>query len=307
MVERICRGIAGARAFLRGDCGAVIMCALGLVLCAGAGSAQEAKAPAGWTSETIQVKVATPKGEETKAITYFTNSIGVKLVLIPAGEFVMGSPGDEVGRDSNESPQHKVRITRAFYMGACELTQQQYKSIMGSLRPRFEGDSNPAEKLAWDSAVAFCKALSQKEDVTYRLPTEAEWEYGCRAGTTTPFYFGATVSANQANYNAADVQENAGAPSGKTMQVGSFTPNAFGLYDMHGNVYEWCQDLYGGDSYSKSPAEDPKGPDSGDAHIIRGGSWFNNLVALRSAARQWAIPSTRYGMIGFRVVAEVPE
>jgi formylglycine-generating enzyme required for sulfatase activity len=307
MGDRIRERVGGTRAFWRGECRGLILCVLVLTFCAGAVLAEDVKVPAAWTSETKQVKVATPSGEETKTITYYTNSIGVKLVLIPAGEFVMGSPASEELRDSNESPQHKVRVSKPFFIGAYELTQKQYASIMGMIEPRFQGDDNPMEKVAWDDAVAFFKMLSQREGVTYRLPTEAEWEYACRAGSTTPFYFGATISANQANYNATGVQENASAPTGKTMPVGSFPPNAFGLYDMHGNVFEWCQDWYGDDYYANSPPEDPKGPDRGDTKMLRGGAWNVKSFDLRSAAREWATTATRYGMIGFRVVVETPQ
>ena len=302
MRDRIRERVGGKRAFL---------CFLATAFCAGALLAQDVKVPDVWTSEAQQVKVATPTGAETKAITYYTNSIGVKLVLIPAGEFVMGSPAAEDGRDVTESPQHKVRITKPFFIGACELTQKQYQSIMGESTPRFEGANNPMEKVNWDDAVAFCQMLSRREGMTYRLPTEAEWEYACRAGSATPFYFGAAISPSQANYDT-------GAPYGpgdedrmdlgiKTKPVGSYLPNAFGLYDMAGNVYEWCQDLYADDYYAGSPAEDPKGPDHGDYRVLRGGSWYNQPLSLRSAARQWAIPTSRYGMMGFRVVVELPQ
>jgi len=307
MDERVQRRAGGIRVFWCGGLKPLMLYALVGVVGAGAGHAGDVKLPAAWTSETKQVKVATPNGEEVKTITYFTNSIGARLVLIPAGEYLMGSPESETGRGGNESPQHKVRITKPFYLGAHELTQRQYSAIMGSIQPRFQGDDNPMEKVSWSDVNAFCEALSQREGVKYRLPTEAEWEYACRAGSTTPFYFGATLSANQANFNVSGVREDAGAPKGRPMPLGSFPPNAFGLYDMHGNVFEMCQDWYDGEYYAKSPAEDPKGPGKGVSRVARGGSWSSPLPMVRSAARQWAQTPTRYGFMGFRVVVEVPQ
>ncbi len=284
---------------------------VGALFLAGAGLAQDVKVPGGWTAETRQVKAATPDGEQTKSIVYYTNSIGMKFVLVPAGEFQMGSPDTEEGRDSNESPQHRVRVTKPFFLSAYEVTQAQYQQVLGDAPARFQGDANPVEKVGYDDALDFCSALCRKEGAAYRLPTEAEWEYACRAGSTTPFHFGSTPSTSQANYDgsAAYGKGAVGQNRQQTLPVGSFPPNAFGLYDMHGNVAEWCQDYYDGDYYKASPAEDPKGPvgpTMGDARIARGGSWFGKAAHARSAARQWAIKSTRYAMGGFRVAVEAP-
>jgi len=244
----------------------------------------------------------------------FTNSTGMKLVWIPAGTFWMGSRDSvaEVveksnydGKQpfSNEHPQHRVTLTHGFWMGVTETTQYQYGNIAG-VKPRsgIMGDDQPAEVTVYE-AVAFCKKLSDKEGKTYRLPTEAEWEYACRAGTTTPFNTGETISVNQANYYGKGVYGNGstGTFLGKPMPVGSFTPNAFGLYDMHGNVVEWCSDWYLG-GYSNNPAENPTGPSSGRHHVYRGGSYTYAPVFCRSACRGLYRSIDRGSHHGFRIV-----
>jgi formylglycine-generating enzyme required for sulfatase activity len=193
-----------------------------------------------------------------------TNSIGMKLVLIPAGEFMMGSPDSDV---KAEKPQHPVRITKPFYLGVNAVTQEQYERLMSNNPSYFKGDpQRPVETVAWDDAVAFCQTLSKKEGVTYRLPTEAEWEYACRAGTTTRYGFGDDPK-NMSDY--AWCKQNS---DGNTHPVGQKKPNAWGLYDMHGNVYEWCADRWG--VYADSPVtNDPVGPGSGDSRVLRGCFW----------------------------------
>ena len=266
--------------------------------------AAESKLPKGWTQVTRGVKVATPQGEQWKQITYYRNTIGMEFVLIPAGEFMMGSPASEGGRDRNEGPQHRVRITKPFYMGAFEVTQSQYQSVMSSNPSRFKGSKNPVERVSWNDAVEFCKRLSQREGVTYRLPTEAEWEYACRAGTTTPFYFGHTISTDQANYNGNYTYGNGGKGvyRNKTMSVGSFAPNTLGLYDMHGNVSEWCADCYARDYYLRSPLRDTQGPGTAKSRVLRGGSCRHGPAACRSAARHPFDPSATHVNKGLRVV-----
>ena len=272
--------------------------------------------PPGWTFETRRVQVITPEGPEQKEIGYYTNSIGMKLVLVPAGEFMMGGdePPGEVVRKCNtadakaewfqsEQPQHRVRITRPFLMGACEVTQAQYENIIGTNPADFKGDNNPVEQVSWTDATEFCRRISQKEGVEYRLPSEAEWEYACRAGSSTPFYTGATISTGQANYDGNYTYGSGakGESRGRTIAVGSFPPNGFGLYDMHGNVWEWCQDWYGADYYGSSPESDPPGPSAGAARVVRGGSWVINPKYCRAAGRGGYGPSDRGRSVGFRV------
>ena len=242
-----------------------------------------------------------------------TNSIGMKLVYIKPGSFMMGSPTGKEKRSDVEGPQHRVTITKGFYMGAYEVTQEQYERVMGTNPSRFKkGGNYPVEKVSWDDAVEFCKKLSAQEGKTYRLPTEAEWEYACRAGTTTPFAFGNTISTDQANYDGDYTY--VGGRKGKnrkcTTPVGTFQPNAWGLYDMHGNVWEWCGDWYAKDYYGRSPETDPQGPTEADAtkfdwgsgRVLRGGSWCSFPYGCRSAYRLGLDPSLRFNFSGFRVV-----
>jgi formylglycine-generating enzyme required for sulfatase activity len=217
----------------------------------------------------------------------------------------MGSPSNEPERYSDEV-QHQVTLS-AFYMGKYQVTQAEYQSVMETNPSYFTGSNFPVERVSWYDAVEFCNRLSQREGLTpaytingtnvscnwnasgYRLPTEAEWEYTCRAGTTTPYSTGNNITTSQANYN-----------SGSTKPVGSFAPNPWGLYDMHGNVWEWCWDWYG--SYSTGAQTNPRGAVSGNNRVIRGGSWNNNGQNLRSAYRNNNNPSNRNNNIGFRLV-----
>jgi formylglycine-generating enzyme required for sulfatase activity len=230
-----------------------------------------------------------------------TNSIGMKLVYIPPGEYMMGSPSSERNRDSDEGPQHSVKISNGFYMGIYEVTQSQYQAIMGSNPSYFKGDNNPVEQVGWNDAVEFCRRLSQKEGKTYRLPTEGEWEYACRAGTQTRFSFGDN-SSDLGDY--AWYTSNSGY---QTHPVGQKKPNSFGLYDMHGNVWEWCQDWYDENYYKNSPSIDPQGPDSGPYRVLRGGSWGYVIGGCRSAYRGRLTPGYQRSSNGhgFRVVMEI--
>jgi len=241
----------------------------------------------------------------------------MKLVLIPAGEFMMGGdePPEQVARKSageeakaewfqNEQPQHRVKITKPFYMGVYVVTQAQYEAVMEVNPSNFKGERNPVEQVSWEEAVEFCKKLSAKTGQTVRLPTEAEWEYACRAGTTTPFNTGETISTDQANYigNFTYGSGRKGENRKKTVAVGSFAANGFGLYDMHGNVWEWCQDWYDEGYYKNSPTEDPLGPEKGQGRVLRGGSWAVGPWYCRSALRRGSAPAGGLGDIGFRVV-----
>ena len=234
------------------------------------------------------------------------NNVSMKLALIPAGKFMMGSPKDEEAREGygmrlmllgpvdNESPRHEVTISKPFYMGAYLVTQEQYEQVMGKNPSESnKGPQYPVENVNWYDADEFCKKLSQQTGKNVHLPTEAQWEYACRAGTTTPFNTGKTISTDQANYKGEEVYGDGkkGENRGKTTPVDAFKPNAWGLYDMHGNVYQWCADWYGKDYYAKGHNIDPVGPPTGPERttnglkILRGGSWFSPPQECRSAYR----------------------
>src|ERR1017187_5747238 len=184
--------------------------------------------------------------DEEDALKTFTNSIGMKFVWISPGSFMMGSPKEEKERIDNES-QHKVTLSRGFYMGVYTVTQEQWKEVMGNNPSHFKGVKNlPVERVSWDDCQQFIKKLREKDTKAYRLPSESEWEYSCRAGTKTPFHFGETISTDQANYNGDFIYGNGkkGVYRQKTTPVGSFPANAWGFHDMHGNVFQWCEDWY---------------------------------------------------------------
>ena len=294
-----------------------------------------------------------------------TNSIGMKLVLIPAGEFLMGGTEslselkevfnaivDAKWKDLYESgvPQYRVPITRPFHMGAYEVTVGQFRAFVeaegyrteaekdgaggwgfDSAKSRFEGhkpryswrnvgwtqtNDHPVVNVTWNDAVAFCRWMSRKEGRTYRLPTEAEWEYACGAGTTTRFWSSNEREQLRGVANIADASLNArvdeknwvfmtwndGYPF--TAPVGRLRGNGLGLYDMHGNVWEWCSDWYAADYYRKSPADDPGGPDSGSVRVLRGGGFYVFPARCRSSTRDYDTPSNRYSVLGFRVVCQ---
>jgi formylglycine-generating enzyme required for sulfatase activity len=292
-----------------------------------------------------------------------TNKAGMTLALIPAGEFLMGSPGDHKDAENDERPQHRVRITQPFYVGATEVTIGQFRTVVESanLRTRaeidgeggwgwneaarkFEGrdpkytwrftgweqsDEHPVVNVTWDDAIAFCNALSRYEGVEsyyrfgegvrsggdgYRLPTEAEWEYACRAGTTTRYTSGDDPETLVGVGNIADATlKSKGGPfahwpalNGRdgyifTAPVGRFRPNAFGLFDMHGNVWEWCWDWYDADYYRASPIDDPSGPARASYRVLRGGCWGSSPRDARAALRLGYAPDVRYDGLGFRV------
>ncbi|MCE9606765.1 MAG: formylglycine-generating enzyme family protein [Planctomycetia bacterium] len=231
----------------------------------------------------------------------FTNDLGMKFVWIPPGSFLMGSPVAEEERGNNES-QHKVTLTKGFYMGAYTVTQEQWQAVMGNNPSEYVGEKNlPVESVSWDDCQKFIEKLREKEKRPYRLPTEAEWEYACRAGTTTPFHFGETISTDQANYNGKRVYGTGkpGVHRKKTTPVGSFSANAFGLYDMHGNVFQWCQDWY--DDYPPTEVTDPQGASKGEHRIMRGGCLIFFPEGCRSAFRFRREPSNRKNKIGLRL------
>jgi len=229
--------------------------------------------------------------------------ISIRLVLIYAGKFMMGEKGDE----------HEVTITKPFYMGVTEVTQAQYRAIMGTNPSEFWGVTTPVDSVSWDDATEFCKKLSEKTRQAVRLPTEAEWEYACRSRAilagATAFSFGYSESAlcDYAWYdaNSGGMWSSVVSPvdlrvGGRAHPVGQKEPNAWGLYDMHGNVWEWCADWYG--DYPKGPVTDPQGPASGPCRVLRGGSWIDGPSFCRSAMRLPGI-LRRGGTYGFRVVS----
>jgi formylglycine-generating enzyme required for sulfatase activity/serine/threonine protein kinase len=242
-----------------------------------------------------------------------TNSIGMKLVLVPAGTFLMGSPETEADRAADEGPQHTVRITRPFYLGLHPVTQRQYEAVMRRNPAHFHkgnggGPDHPVENVSWEDAVAFCRKLStlaaeKKWRQAYRLPTEAEWEYACRAGSAAAFAFGEALSAEQANFDGRYPygSAKAGPYLEKTTKVGRYPANGFGLFDAHGNVWEWCADWYAANGYGRTPERDPEGPDRGDRRVLRGGSWNNSGHQCRAARRNKYPPDFRNESIGFRV------
>lgn len=219
----------------------------------------------------------------------------LKLALIPAGKFLMGSPADEAGRDEDEGPQREVILSQSFYMGVHEVTQGQYEAVMGSNPSKFIDAAKPVECVSWDDAVEFCRRASRRTHQAVALPTEAQWEYACRAGTKTRFGFG-----DDDRQLSAWARYGQNAEAG-TVVVGSKKPSAWGLYDMHGNVWEWCADWYAGSSVNAA-TRDPLGPLSGQWRVLRGGSWVNTLEGCRCAARNKSAADARYNAIGFRVV-----
>ena len=236
---------------------------------------------------------------------------GMEFVYIPAGRFMMGSPETEEERCDHESPLHEIHFSAGFWMGKYPVTQAEWQNIMENNPSRFHGKRRPVECVSWNDAQEFLQKLNatvgtgSEPAPTFRLPSEAEWEYACRAGTTTPFSFGETISTDQANYNGNHVYGTGkqGIYRQQTTDVGSFPPNAFGLCDMHGNVREWCQDSYM--SYNETPPDDSAYNVSEDkkAKVLRGGSWYNRPSHVRSANRCRLQPDDRGVNIGFRIVA----
>jgi uncharacterized protein (TIGR02996 family) len=244
---------------------------------------------------------------------YWTNDVGIRFAWIPAGTFLMGSPAQEAERKENEL-QHQVVLTRGYWLGTYPVTQEQWQQVMGNNPSRFSDQGNqqekgwnrlqkdtstshfPAERIDWEQAMEFCSRLGQVGPgvfTTYRLPTEAEWEYACRAGTQTPFHFGAACNGSEANcagkypYGTSKKRH----PVGRPTEVGKYLANAFGLYDMHGNVWEWCMDWYG--EYDASCQQDPRGPQRGSKRVFRGGDCFARPSSCRSAFRRSASHYTR--------------
>jgi len=247
-----------------------------------------------------------------------SHTVSMTLALIPAGTFMMGSPVDEKGRSDDEGPQHAVTISEPFYLGAVEVTQAQYEEVMGKNPSEIKGGNLPVDRISWDDANTFCRKLSKMTGKEFDLPTEAQWEYACRAGTTTRFSFGekdedlgkfgnfCDKSCRRGFTFLADHDYDDGADT--ATPVGSYKPNAWSLYDMHGNVWEWCQDWYSKDSYRNAAQSDPMGVPAGTSHVIRGGSWYDSPSRYcRSAYRTGRGPGCAYAGIGMRVVMRPPQ
>jgi formylglycine-generating enzyme required for sulfatase activity len=226
----------------------------------------------------------------------YTNSIGMEFVLIPAGEFLMGSDkGKDQDADDDETPQHRVRISKPFYLGKYEVTQALWEAVMGNNPSLFKDRSNPVELVSWDDAQEFIKRLNAREGHNrYRLPTEAEWEYAVRAGTSTDFFWGEDES------RLGEYAWYYGNSGHSTHPVGQKKPNPWRLYDVYGNVREWVQDW--ATYYSPSPATDPQGPPTGSFRAIRNGGWFDDADACRSACRYFMVPDATSVDFGFRIV-----
>jgi formylglycine-generating enzyme required for sulfatase activity len=248
------------------------------------------------------------------------------MVWIPAGTFTMGSPESEPGRLSSEGPQTQVAVSKGFCIGKFEVTQGEFLTVMGTNPSAFTGNPElPVDTVSWNDALAFCAALTARErneqrlpaGYEYRLPTEAEWEYACRAGTTNAFHYGEAMRSGMANFNGVfeyppcgegiySCENPVGTYLAATTKVGNYAPNAWGLHDMHGNAWEWTHDWFA-DSLPGGSITDPKGPDTGEVRVVRGGSWDENAWGCRSANRFYIFPDARSASIGFRVVLAAVE
>ena len=264
--------------------------------------------------ETVKVDVSGKIVERTKKTAHqyiedLGQGIKLEMVEIPAGTFIMGSPNSEAQRDNDEGPQHQVNI-ESFYLGKYEVTQSQYQAIMGNNPSNFKGDNLPVEQVSWNEAIEFCKKLSARTKKTYRLPSEAEWEYAARAGTTTPFAFGETVNTNIVNYDGNYPYGQAAKEEyrEKTVVVGSLgVANAFGLYDLQGNVWEWCQDIYQS-NYNGAPTNGEAWEKMTDDNyrVLRGGSWNGSGKDCSSTLRNFSVPDFLVFDLGFRIVLAQP-
>jgi formylglycine-generating enzyme required for sulfatase activity len=214
--------------------------------------------------------------------------VNLEMVLIPAGKFKMGSPASEKDRRDNEN-QHEVTLTKPFYMGKYEVTQEQWEAVMGYNYSYSKGTKLPITDISWWECQGFIIKLNSKTDGCYRLPTDAEWEYSCRAGTSTAYWLGDSITRKDANYD--------GWIAGKPIRVGSYKANAFGLHDTHGNVHEWCNDWY--DYLQDCKVTDPSGPVNGERRVVRGGSFYG--LDVRSSFRGGLVPLDKGYMVGFRL------
>jgi len=262
-------------------------------------------------------------GDPPAGATWTEPKTGMVFNWVPPGCFIMGSPADEPGRNPDEGPQHEVCVS-GFWLGATEVTQGQWKAVLGK-NPSLiaNGDDYPVDMISWDMAKAYAKALGKKSGQTFRLPTEAEWEYAARAGTLTPYAFGDAISQDQASFEkryslpaertvskrkSRKSRRKTARPKVRTWPnmhtnvVASFQPNAFGLHDMHGNLWEWCEDVYDAHYYDRSPRENPQNASEGVSRVLRGGSWVTKASTLRSANRSRGWPDLHTAFYGLRLL-----
>lgn len=256
-------------------------------------------------------KDKTDKSENTEkplaGKTWQEPTTGMQFVELPGGCFKMGSPDKEKGRRGDEGPVHEACVDE-FSLGKYEVTQGQWQKVMGNNPSGFQkGKKYPVEQVSWDDIQEFIKKLNEKnKEYRFRLPTEAEWEYAARAGTNSPYNTGEKINSSQANFSRT-LTNNQGENitlGNDTVQVGSYKPNGFGLYDMHGNVAEWCNDWYQQDYYKHSSRGNPKGPEKGIKRVIRGGSIYDDTDSLRSASRDYHQPHKKDDSYGFRLAAD---
>lgn len=287
--------------------------ALLLALMAGFGPLRAATPVDGSEAASRAVGSSTPwmpgKGFVVGSVVVGAGCKRLEMVPIPAGRFTMGSPATELERLVTEVP-HLVTISKPFWMGKHEVTQGQWRAVKRNNPSSFTvaGLDAPVERVSWDDAVSFCVALTQSEaghlpaGYVYRLPTEAEWEYAARAGTTSPFHSGSTLNSTQANFDGRSPygSTETGPYLARTTRVGSYASNNWGLHDMEGNVWEWCADWYG--PYAPESGTDPKGPASGSNRVMRGGGWNYDGRGCRLAHRNIRAPGYRSNELGFRVV-----
>lgn len=234
-------------------------------------------------------------------------AVPITFAYCPPGSFLMGSDHPAAAEFTDERPVHRVTLSQGFYAGIHPVTQAQWRAVMGTDPSHFKGDDRPVEEVSWEDAQLFCTLATVSARLAIRLPTEAEWEYACRAGTTTEFHFGDVISDRLANYNYRESWN--GSPRwwttghAETTAVGMFPANPWGLFDCHGNVWEWCEDLYDEDYYEASPTSDPTGPNGETAfRTLRGGSWNGGPEFCRSARRNAGESSTPTPVYSFRVV-----
>ncbi len=259
--------------------------------------------PPGPAPERFPAPWASDWGEDPYGLWQSLTYRGVRQAFrwLPPGRFLMGSPENEHARENDEL-QHEVMLTRGFWLAESACTQALWQAVMGQNPSSFEGERRPVETVSWDDAQQFVVRLNGVvPGLEARLPTEAEWEYACRAGTTTPFSFGEDITPEQVNYDGNYPYRGSkkGLSRGETVEVASLPANPWGLYEMHGNVWEWCQDWYG--DYPKGPVADPTGPETGERRVLRGGSWFSHGRYARSAYRYHLEPGNRHDRLGFRL------